>query len=375
MNRIGLITYHAAYNYGSVFQAYALCKKVNDLGYSCEIINYRMPSQRSYYALYRTQYGIKTFIKDILKLPLHHERIERNHKFEQFIQKMPLSAETVEPEETLELMKQYPVVLSGSDQIWNKHSCEMDRSDWKYMDPYLLKGYSGYKLSYASSVGNMDAGELNMIASAIREFQHVAMRESSSTEVMSKLLGKDIPWVVDPTFQLRDTDWKELTTGVEKRSGRYIFYYALDSFKQMKERRKALLAISEKYGMPIHVLAPRVYYSPEAGKIELVPALGPEEFLAEIADAEMVITDSYHGTILSVNLQKDVYSLCAEGGSEFRKTDILNNLGLRDRIVTSVDQVAEEHKPIDYNAVNEKLDKYREKSLNYLKTALEEAFE
>ena len=375
MKKVGLITYHAAYNYGSVFQAYALCKKVNNLGYDCKIINYRMPSQQAYYAMYRTQFGLKTFIKDLLKLPIHKERKIRSEKFEQFIQKMPLTAETVEPEETLKLMKKYPVVLSGSDQIWNKHSCEMNRTDWKYMDPYLLKGYTGYKLSYASSVGNMKSEELDIISPAIEQFQHIAMRESSSAVVMSKLLNRNIPWVVDPTFLLQDSDWKNLTSNVKKSRDHYIFYYALDSYKQMKERRKVLLAISKKFGRPIHVLAPRVYYAPEKGKIDLVPALGPEEFLAEIQNADAIITDSYHGTILSVNLQKEVYSLCAEGGSEFRKTDILANLGLQDRIISSVDQIANTNfAPINYSAVNEKLDHCREKSLDYLKMALEEAF-
>ena len=37
--------------------------------------------------------------------------------------------------------------ISGSDQIWNKHSLEMEHNDIKFMYPYLLKGYSGKKSS------------------------------------------------------------------------------------------------------------------------------------------------------------------------------------------------------------------------------------
>ena len=373
--RVGLITYHAAYNYGSVFQAYALSKAIQGLGYDCEIINYRMQSQRDYYQLYRTKYGVKTLIKDLMKLPLHNERKERNAKFEKFIKKFPLSAEIQEPEKAIETMNKYPVIVSGSDQIWNKHSCELHWSDWKYMDPYLLRGYKGKKLSYASSYGNMSSSELNRIAQDIRNIEFVSMRESSSAKTMSKLLNRNIPWVVDPTFLLHSSDWKGLMSTSKKNSEPYIFYYALDSYKQMIERRKVLLRISEKYNMKIHVLAPRAYYSPKKGKIVLVPALGPEEFLSELQNADVVITDSYHGTILSINLQKEVYSLCTEGGSEFRKTDILANLGLQDRIISSVDQIANTNfAPINYSAVNEKLDNYREKSLDYLKMALEEAF-
>lgn len=44
--------------------------------------------------------------------------------------------------------------------------------------------------------------------------------------------------------------------------------------------------------------------------IEMHPDVGPEEFLELIYNANMIVTDSYHGTILAVNLNKEVYSLC-----------------------------------------------------------------
>ena len=42
MNKVGIITYHSAYNYGSVLQAYATQVAVKKLGFDAEIINYRM---------------------------------------------------------------------------------------------------------------------------------------------------------------------------------------------------------------------------------------------------------------------------------------------------------------------------------------------
>lgn len=40
--KVGVITYHSAYNFGSVLQAYATQKVVQELGYEVKIINYRM---------------------------------------------------------------------------------------------------------------------------------------------------------------------------------------------------------------------------------------------------------------------------------------------------------------------------------------------
>lgn len=41
MNKVGIITFHGAHNYGSSLQAYALQKTISNLGYDCEIINFR----------------------------------------------------------------------------------------------------------------------------------------------------------------------------------------------------------------------------------------------------------------------------------------------------------------------------------------------
>ena len=67
--------------------------------------------------------------------------------------------------------------------------------------------------------------------------------------------------------------------------------------------------------------------------IEVLEETDPVSFLQLIYDADSIITDSYHGTILSINLEKDIYSICGRNVSDFRKTDIMKQIGLDDRIV------------------------------------------
>ena len=83
--KVGVITYHSAYNFGSVLQAYATQKVVQELGYEVKIINYRMQSQFQYYSMLHFNYGIKTFLKDLLHLPQLNKYITRKKRFEQFI--------------------------------------------------------------------------------------------------------------------------------------------------------------------------------------------------------------------------------------------------------------------------------------------------
>ena len=84
--KLGLITYHSAYNFGSVLQALATQQKLLDLGHEVEVIDYRPAEGDRYYkALYRAYQGPKAFLADLTMLPVARLRRERARLFEKFI--------------------------------------------------------------------------------------------------------------------------------------------------------------------------------------------------------------------------------------------------------------------------------------------------
>lgn len=372
MKKIGIITFHSAYNYGSVLQAFATQETVRALGYEPEIINYRLAEQRRIYSNLRFKYGVKELIKDLTLLPMYGKRNEKYAAFEKFFtKKLALTNEVSEVDETIALMKKYETVISGSDQIWNKHSLELEANGWKYMKPYLLAGFGGKKISYASSTANMSNDELEKIKPYLKKFSHIAMREPSSAKVISELIGREVESVLDPTFLLDRAAWIKALSLKEQPSGK-IVYYSLCGLKRFNAIKPVLEKLAEKEKSRIIVMTPFCYV-PKSKVFEPRQENGPVEFLQTLLNAKMVVTDSYHGTILSVNLGKDVYSLCKQGGSEFRKTDVLKAIGMEDRIIYDPEKLAEKlSAPIDYDKVQSCLQKYREHSLSYLENALGE---
>lgn len=116
VNEVGLITYHAAYNYESVLQAWATQRMIEQLGYNCKIINYRMKSQKAHYSLVRLT-GPRAFVNNILMLPDLNKKRLRAIRFETFIADyMNLTDEKLEPE-SICLDEMFTTVVSGSDQI------------------------------------------------------------------------------------------------------------------------------------------------------------------------------------------------------------------------------------------------------------------
>ena len=374
---IGLITYHSAYNYGSVLQAYATQVALRKLGYDSKIINYRMINQKKYYqSLCRTSLGLRLFVIDFLLFPIAKERKIRNEKFESFITKaLSLSDEANTAADALEIMSSYDCVISGSDQIWNLHSNELDNQPFDAIRPYLLDGYDGGKISYASSIGNMTKDELDQIIDCIRKFDAVSFRENTSVKKISDLYGIFTTNVPDPTFLLSKKEWIESFGLQHEDEGDYIFYYSLGGPKIQKRRAKELADFAYRLNLKVKMVTPFAYFNIDKDLVEIHPEYGPEEFLDSILNAKMVITDSYHGTILSVNFNKDVYSLCGDGESEFRKTDILRQLCMSGRIITSVGELnRKEFSSVDYTAVNKKIESFRQVGLEYLSHSINSAF-
>ena len=119
------------------------------------------------------------------------------------------------------------------------------------------------------------------------------------------------------------------------------------------------------------MIAPLSFLNVGNSVVDIISDVGPIDFLNLIYNAKKVITDSYHGTILSVNFQKDIYSICSNHISDMRKVDILNRLDLSERIIYDLNLLlTKKYEKINYNSINQKIEKERTKSVQYLKDVL-----
>lgn len=84
--RVGIITFHASHNYGSVLQAFALKTVVEKvLHLDSHIINFRTDKQKDQYRPLTKRRGIKYIIKNGYFLLNYRKRKTKYLKFEQFI--------------------------------------------------------------------------------------------------------------------------------------------------------------------------------------------------------------------------------------------------------------------------------------------------
>lgn len=91
-----------------------------------------------------------------------------------------------------------------------------------------------------------------------------------------------------------------------------------------------------------------------------------EDFIALFMNAQLILTDSFHGTAFSINLNRNFVPF-KHSENPLRIINLLQNLGISERL----DMLAEKYKEVNYDEVNEKLEVLREDSKKWLLSAVD----
>lgn len=351
--KIGIITFHGAYNFGSMLQAYALQTYLENYNrdFQCEIINYRSQIQRSLYEYPWKRYEALPIYWS--KLILLHSRKEKQKRFEIFMQDyLHITEETDCDDELSDENLKCDLYICGSDQIWNFRARDATQA---YYLP-LIQGNK--KVSYAASFGagggyNLFEQEtqLNKALSYIKDFQCLSVRESSAAILLRDKTGRKADVLLDPTLLLSRSDWEPLVkSDLKLKPGMFILFYTIGYTK--KEREMALL-LGKRYNVPV-VLTQFLHCS-EWADIKLVKKskTGPNDFLWLVKNAKCVFTTSFHGTAFSIIFHKDFWSYVGE--KDERKTTLLKSLNIEERAVFASDSFADklsESTPIQWGDVD-----------------------
>lgn len=373
--RVGLMTFHAAHNYGSVLQAYATQKNIENLGYDCEIINYRLPNQLEYYnKLISTKFGKKAFLRGILSLSEFLQRREKREKFESFIhEKLRLSNGEIHTFQELSKMSlPYATLVTGSDQVWNTHcTAEFANEPADSIRGYFLDfGPDSIKrIAYSASIGSMSKDEIAVFQKQLQKYDAISVREKDGAEIISRLLNRSVENTLDPTLLLNRKEWLDFA-GEPKTvpQNPYIFVYTLTkSTKQYYKMLSEIKAFAKRRNLEVVCVSP--FRPGLLNGVKTDNACGPLDFLQYLANASLVITDSFHGTAFSINLEVPFYTLNI--GRDFRKQLLLEKVKLFDRLIHSTEDFIEiKDYSCDFTESRKLLEKERECSIQYLRNAL-----
>lgn len=370
MKSIGIITIHKINNYGSVLQAYALQKTCEDLGYNAEIIDYNFPNvahSNNKYAVRGVQPNEPRWIKILYALDL----IRQHKGISAFVDRFQhLSVKQYNSPEDLKTdVPLYDVYITGSDQLWNPRFCNGDPT---FMLHFAPEG--SLRISYAASISaNKLPEELHpLYKKLLGKYAHISVRENSGANVIKEITGKDSTVVLDPTLLLNKDQWNEIAAPKRQFKKKYILCYFLnytfnafpyvDELAQYMQKQTGFEIV--RVARPPHYLgSPHTHYKVGAS---------PEEFLALVRDAEMVLTTSFHGTAFAVNYGKPVFTVVQDrNASDSRQVSLMQNLGLENQVLSVKDEMPDKSRfCYDVNAEQVRLEVLRKSSMEYLQNAI-----
>lgn len=374
MNKIGIITFHASHNCGSMMQAYAIQKQVKKLGYDNEIIDFQNDGQKDMYAVVHKKKTFKNFIKNTLLLFSRKKIRKQWEDYEIFKNKTFKLSEKkyCNYEELKKANNEYSCFISGADQIWNITIKDAD-------DCYFLNFVDDEKrkIAYAPSFGAKNILEVSdspqKYADFLNRYDYLSIRENNGRKWIKELINKDVPVVLDPTLLLDANEYEQI---LEKNNfkGKYIFYYAPTYSRKID---KFVKKIAKKYKLPVIVWNSREYYMKKEylNGFILPEKINPGIYLDLIKNAELVITTSFHGTIFSTIYRKKFFVI--KNGNMYTTDDrvltLVNQLGIKERLIEPeyIDDF-DYLSTVDYSKYEKNLDELRKKSIEYLKESLKD---
>lgn len=369
MKKIGLMTWFSYDNFGSLLQCKATMKTVKKLGYEIELINY-LP--KTAYKKYDTYLSLsKKAIKKIVRKFINkseNKKLNLNNMW--LFRKSLKKSDVANTKSELFLLNNiYDAFICGSDQIWAP-TCY----DENYFLSFVKEDYK--KIAYAPSLG-LPVIENNFIKenmkNLISKFSHLSTREEQGAKIIKDLTGKKAKVVLDPTLLLTRDEWEEDIVDV-KYSNYILAYFLGENEKYYFESQKiAKLLNKELLIIPTNVK--------DLSKKEcLLDDLGPKEFISLINKADMILTDSFHGTIFSINFHKPliVFKRFIDNNlsQNSRIYNILEKLNLKELIFdNNSERIINFNKDINYAEIEKKLSDLRNDSLVFLKDSLKKATE
>jgi hypothetical protein len=378
MKKCGIATIIGDDNYGNRLQNYALQKTVNKCGFLPETIRYlpvfpkenQTGESRHDKLLNWGRKSPKIFAYDLrraLKKRVYHrlygakiaQRAENFKSFEN--ENIVYSKEEYSARDDLRgLDGQYDAYLAGSDQIWNPY--------WEGINPFyfldFVKGKN--KFAYAASFGVSDIPQeqrayyRNMLGG----LPVISVREHSGLMIIKSLTGRTASVMPDPTLLLSREEWLRVSKKAHCRTEKkYLLTYFLG--KQNLEMHSAVKSYAKKYHLRLIALNdirdPKAY------------SCGPAEFVDLFAHAQLVCTDSFHGSVFSMIFNRPflVFERESENNSASmfsRIETLLMEFGLQNCKYTKTGQI-DRLPHVDFSRANSIISTKREEAFSFLKNA------
>lgn len=332
--KVGLITIYQVPNYGSVLQTYATQTIIEKLGYSCSVINYKYPNElqngnsvnfRAMLYRFLTNLGLSAQQRKILALKKFiRENFHLTRRYNSF------------EELKVEDWSSYDVMAVGSDQVWHT---EYTKSEPAFLLKFLPDEKKRISIASSFASKNLDSQYIESFKTELSKFSHISVREANGLKILENLhLGKKKTVVcLDPTLLLSKAEWGQISRpydGPKRYILLYMWTYAFEPrpyiYNVLRHFRKRygnckVIALEGYCNIPVNIRRELDIICAEDSSVP--------EFIDLFANADLVITSSFHGTAFAINMGVPLVSIVPDNNGDDRQSSFLRSVEASNCIV------------------------------------------
>ena len=355
--KIGILSMQHVRNYGSFLQAYALRKTLESFGHQCEFVDIErgeaLPGlERNLKYLvgmaFKRYFNWNAIVSSFGRMKyqkMYYERFDKVYLPELGIHRHTFS--------------EYDLVVIGSDEVFNFNQ----RAAYGFT-PQLYGAVKNAKkvISYAGSFGTTTVeiidqyGIREIISNAMNNLAAISVRDINSFKVVKNLLGKEPSFNIDPVLMF---DYQKYAK--EPKDKDYIIVYSYPNRIKGKKEIEAIKRFAKEKGK---ILISICFYFPWCDET-VIPH--PFEVLGYMKNASYIITDTFHGCVMSIKFNKQFVALVRDSNRQ-KMSSLLDQFGLGERMCESFDNLNERiERKINYTPINLKIKEEADKSFAYLR--------
>lgn len=375
--KIGILTQPLHHNYGGIIQNWALQQVLRRLGHRPEMIFLTNGSRPNRLLLVKRCLSlVKCLIKKYLLRKLYiylysiydpkYNPTVPHYADYRFVRRICKTKRLTADIDLARLARRrkYEAFVVGSDQVWREEYSPRIQS---FFLDFLPNGDARKRIAYAASFGKaqdyISADKMPECRRLLGRFDAVSVREDEGVDIVRNDFGRNqVEKVLDPTLLLDAADYQNLIKLADRHTEPYIASYVLDP----SDDKSALLEqISAERKLSVSAI-----------DIEVRPEgmATMSQWLANFADADFVVTDSFHGCVFSIIFGKPFIAIGNAERGLGRFQSLLGELGLNDRLITGLSDYQTRNDKLlatlNYEPVRARIDKLRQSSIQFLTDSL-----
>lgn len=358
--KIGILTHYDVNNLGAQLQMYGLYNFIKESGHDPIILTYnknfdfkqdeKLKNQITIKSIpyilnnYLIKKGFKLTLFNVKKYNINKEFRNKNFQFE-FYANADIDLVVVGSDEVFSIPVGINIMMYGHGLKTNK--C----------------------VSYAPSFGQTDIEMIhshncfNLISSGLKGFKNLSARDDNTKMLINLLTGRDADIVIDPVILY---DFSSIKREV-KTIGKYILIYSMDRWMNDLSEVNAIKSFAKAKGLK--TVSVGTYHK----WCDLNINCDCLEWIEYFRNANFIISDTFHGTVLSIITNVPMAIFVRKENSN-KIIDLLTKTSLLDRRILDISSKNLDllyDQCIDFNLVNNNLTKLRSDSSKYLLNALE----